>query len=101
MTQRIEKWDILKFFLMFFVVLGHIADCYTAESESMRSLYLFIYSFHMSLFVFLAGLFSKNTIDNKRYSKMFGYLLMYVFSKLLFAVYVVFTTGVFSINFLQ
>lgn len=101
MTQRIEKWDILKFFLMFFVVLGHIADCYTAESESMRSLYLFIYSFHMPLFIFLAGLFAKGTIDNKRYSKMFGFLLMYVFSKVLFALYGIINTGKFSINFVE
>lgn len=101
MSKRIEKWDILKFFLMFFVVLGHIADEYTGQNETMRSLYLFIYSFHMPLFIFLAGLFSKNTIDNKRYSKMFGYLLMYVFSKVLFSVYGVFTTGAFTINLLQ
>ena len=101
MTQRVEKWDILKFFLMFFVVLGHIADCYTLEHESMRSLYLFIYSFHMPLFIFLSGLFSKNTVDNKRYSKMFGYLLMYVFAKILFSLYGILNTGKFSINLVE
>ena len=64
MNQRVEKWDILKFFLMFFVVLGHIADCYTLEHESMRSLYLFIYSFHMPLFIFLSGLFLRFKIKS-------------------------------------
>ncbi len=100
MSQRIEKWDILKFFLMFFVVLGHIADCYTSDNQSMRSLYLFIYSFHMPLFIFLSGLFSKNAINKKQYSKMFGFLLMYVFSKLLFSLYGVINTGNFSISLL-
>ncbi len=101
MSQRVEKWDILKFFLMLFVVLGHIADFYTAENENMRSIYLFIYSFHMPLFIFLSGLFAKSTIDNKRYSKMFGFLLIYVFSKILFSLYGVIGTGVFSINLIE
>ena len=98
MSQRIEKWDILKFFLMFFVVLGHIADCYTSDNQTMRSLYVFIYSFHMPLFIFLSGLFAKNTINNKRYSKIFGYLLMYFFSQVLFALYGLINTGKISIN---
>ena len=49
-ANRLQKWDILKCFLIFLVVLGHVADFYTKESQGMRNLYLLIYTFHMPLF---------------------------------------------------
>ena len=101
LEKRIEKWDILKFFLMFLVVLGHIAAGYTYGYRSMRSLYVLIYSFHMPLFIFLSGMFSKNTINNKRYSKMFSYLLIYIFSKFLFSLYGLFDSGKFEFNLIK
>ncbi len=75
--ERSQKWDILKFFLIFTVVLGHAADKYTGSFEHMRSLFFFIYIFHMPLFIFVSGLFAKKTINDKRYDKISGYLLMY------------------------
>lgn len=103
MQGRIEKWDILKFGLIFLVVLGHIADEYVKTSETMRSLYLFIYSFHMPLFIFISGLFSKNTVNNKRVDRMFGFFLMYLFSKAVISLYWSFAgeTGRFSIDILN
>lgn len=79
---RSQKWDILKFIMIFLVVLGHAADYYTAAYESMRSLFLFIYTFHMPVFIFVSGLFSKRTVDEKRIDKMFGYLIIYFLLKL-------------------
>ncbi len=87
MSERIEKWDILKFGLIFSVVLGHIADFYTGESEIMRSLFLFIYSFHMPLFIFVSGLFAKNTVNQKRVGKWFVFLILYVLIKTIFMIY--------------
>lgn len=87
MSVRIQKWDILKFFLMFCVVLGHFAEYLTGTNEFAKSLYLFIYSFHMPLFLFISGLFSKSTVDAKRWDKILGYLVLYFFSKVLFFVY--------------
>ncbi|MBR3781539.1 MAG: acyltransferase family protein [Clostridia bacterium] len=76
-SARLQKWDILKFFLIFLVVLGHIADFSTRSNEYMRTLYLAIYTFHMPLFIFVSGLFAKKTVNEKRKDKIFGYLVMY------------------------
>ena len=85
-AKRSQKWDILKFILIFLVVLGHAAEYYTGGNEHMRALILFIYTFHMPLFIFVSGLFAKNTVNNKRYDKASGYLVIYVFLKILFYV---------------
>ncbi len=74
---RIQKWDILKFVLIFFVVLGHVCEMYTGTS----GIFFFIYSFHMPLFIFVSGLFSKKTINEKRYDKIFTYFVLYIFIK--------------------
>lgn len=81
-ANRSQKWDILKFVLIFLVVLGHAADYYTGTHEHMRSLVLYIYIFHMPVFVFVSGLFAKRTVNEKRYDKMLGYLVIYLVLKL-------------------
>lgn len=78
---RIEKWDNLKFILIFLVVLGHICDMYTKRTETVSSLIYFIYIFHMPLFLFVSGLFSKKNIDNKRYHNIILYFVLYIIIK--------------------
>ena len=56
---RIGCLDSLKWFAIMLVVVGHFLDYGTAYSDSYKSLDIFIYSFHMPLFIFLAGLFDK------------------------------------------
>lgn len=80
--ERIQKWDILKFVLIFFVVFGHVSEQY----PGMSGLFFFIYSFHMPLFIFVSGLFSKKTINEKRYDKMFTYFVLYIFIKIILCV---------------
>lgn len=82
MAERTQKWDILKFFLMFTVVLGHFLDYHSADSEYVRGAFLLIYSFHMPLFIFVAGLFSKRMVNERRWDKMLGYLVLYFFTKI-------------------
>ena len=48
-NRRIYIFDNLKFILMALVVVGHFADAGIAVSETYRSLFVFIYSFHMPL----------------------------------------------------
>ncbi len=98
MAKRIEKWDILKFFLIFTVVLGHIADFYTDRSAEMQNLYLFIYTFHMPLFIFVSGLFSKRTVNEFRFDKIAGYMIVYLFTKLVLAIYVFLAKGEFRLS---
>ncbi len=80
---RIEKWDLLKALLIFLIILGHLLDLFRAENLNARSLWFFVYTFHVPCFLFVTGLFSKHTIDEKNYSKIFSYLIMYFFIEIL------------------
>ena len=82
---RIFKWDNIRALLIFFVVFGHIVTHYTDFSSFYRSMYVFIYAFHMPFFIFVSGYFHKNVnIKNK----VVFYLLMAVLLRfLLFTVH--------------
>ncbi len=95
---RSAKWDILKFTMMFFVVLGHCAEFNTNISENIQRLFLFIYTFHMPVFIFVSGLFSKKTVNEKRKEKILGYFVLYVVSKGIFFTYNAIANGKFSFS---
>lgn len=61
-APRLYLYDNLKFLLIVCVVLGHAVDGDLGpdSSEVYHSLFLFLYGFHMPLFLFIAGLFHKN-----------------------------------------
>ena len=59
MEQRIALWDNLKFFLVTCVVIGHFAEQFTDVSYVYDSIFLFIYSFHIPLFIFISVMFHK------------------------------------------
>lgn len=89
LKTRIAKWDNLKFFLIFLVVLGHIFEEYIIAGNAnwdVKRARFFIYLFHMPLFLFLSGMFSKKNIDNKRYKNIFFYLILFYVTKLIFFV---------------
>lgn len=92
-VQRMQKWDILKFFLIFLVVVGHIADLYVKESGAMKALFMAIYTFHMPLFIFVSGLFAKRTVNEKRKDKIAGYLVLYIVIKFILWIYSAFRYG--------
>lgn len=56
--QRDSFFDVLKFVLIVFVILGHVVEK-SLSDYYMRLLYTYIYSFHMPLFIFVSGYFSK------------------------------------------
>lgn len=58
--ERVALWDNVKFLLMITVVIGHLVNPGTDNSHLFRSIYIFIWSFHMPLFIFISGLFHKN-----------------------------------------
>lgn len=58
--QRDSFFDVLKFVLIVFVILGHAME-QNLSNYYIRLLYTYIYSFHMPLFVFVSGYFSKKT----------------------------------------
>lgn len=82
-STRIQKWDNIKFLLIFCVVLGHMTDVYADNSLLSNCIRLFLFTFHMPAFVFISGLFEKKNIKERRYNKIFSYLILFVFIKVI------------------
>lgn len=74
MKKRIALWDNLKILLIIFVVIGHYTQQFRADNETLQRIYVFIYSFHMPIFIFVTGLFSKKAVNEKNIKKVLPYL---------------------------
>lgn len=59
-------FDNLKTILIFLVVLGHFLEIRINNDPVTRLVFSYIYAFHMPLFVFISGYFSKNAEDSKK-----------------------------------
>lgn len=64
--ERNAYFDNAKVILIFLVVFGHAVQPFTAESDGINTLYVWIYTFHMPAFIFIAGFFAKGS-GNFRY----------------------------------
>lgn len=64
--QRDNFADFLKYFLIWMVVLGHFINLYQRSAGPLGGLYNCIYTFHMPLFVFISGYFSKRMNTYRR-----------------------------------
>ena len=82
-SNRIAKWDNLKFYMILLVVVGHVTGYFLDYSSLAKGVYLFIYSFHMPVFIFISGLMSKNAVHERRYETVFQYLVIYIVMKFL------------------
>ena len=60
MESRIAYWDTLKGGLMLLVVLGHFLYNFQEGHKFINYLVDSIYMFHMPVFVFISGYFSKS-----------------------------------------
>jgi fucose 4-O-acetylase-like acetyltransferase len=77
---RLYYFDNLKFCLILLVVTGHYIDPFSKLTPAYGSLYFFIYLFHMPLFVFTTGLFSKSLFDGNgrfRTEKLISFFILY------------------------
>lgn len=76
MSNRIALWDNLKFILITLVVGGHFSDQLTDYSSIYSSIFLFIYAFHMPLFIFISGYFhsDRNTTKKVLFYTSLGFL---------------------------
>lgn len=84
MKKRIAVYDNAKFFLILLVVLGHLADKGAYHSHLYRSIFIWVYSFHMPLFIFISGIFYSSSNLKK---KVLGFLSMsFIMRIMLFAV---------------
>lgn len=82
--KRVARWDNIKCFMIFCIVAGHtLYEFMGKDTETAKSIYLFLYTFHIPVFIFLAGMFAKKTIAGKRYDRVIEYLFIYLVMKFL------------------
>lgn len=67
LRQRDSSWDVLKYFLILMVILGHWLE-YSLGYSINRVTFNVIYLFHMPLFIFVSGYFSRKK-DKKQFRK--------------------------------
>lgn len=58
--------DNIKVVLIFLVVFGHLIERYIESSNVLMGIYIFIYIFHMPLFIYISGYLSKNLNKSKK-----------------------------------
>ncbi|CAG1772201.1 hypothetical protein BAC3_02409 [uncultured bacterium] len=73
--ERNYLLDNAKIILMFLVVFGHELEL-TSNSLLLQTLYLFIYSFHIPMFVLISGMLSKAELSSKDIQKNIVSLLI-------------------------
>ena len=78
MNKRIPYFDNLKFILIYFVVLGHFLAPLRGVIPGVKFIYMIIYVFHMPLFIFILGYFSKSLLKDGKLTnnKIFNYLTL-------------------------
>ena len=80
---REARWDNIKAVMILCVVLGHVMYRLIDDSAAARSLYFFVYIFHMPVFIFLSGMFSKKAVREKNLGRVCEFLLIYLVMKFL------------------
>lgn len=86
-NDRIDVYDIAKGIGIILIVIGHLHHFFASNSD----IYVFIYNFHVPLFIFLSGCVMKTEgIGIKEFiSKRFkGIVVPYVFASVLSIVYI-------------
>ena len=74
-SARIPVFDNIKFFLIVLVIYAHLSNIHC---EVPSSLYKIIYSFHMPLFVFVSGYFTKKNDEMSKFWKInYNFLLLF------------------------
>ena len=83
--SRFFKFDNLKCFLIFLVVFGHLLRCFELSLFT-KLIYQGIFSFHMPLFIFITGYFSKK----KSYKEIFSYFKLYLLFQTMYLLFQIF-----------
>ena len=71
--------DCLKFYLILLVILGHLLGSYKEASHLNMVVWNFIYLFHMPLFVFVSGYFTKSITFKKFKTSIFKIIETFLF----------------------
>ena len=73
---RNQNIDNIKAVLIFFVVFGHLIEIYVGDDHVLRSVWIFVYSFHMPMFALMSGMFSKAHWDDKNSTQLISTVLV-------------------------
>lgn len=90
LKPRLYMFDNLKFVLITLVVIGHTITSDVIENTSLQSMFIFIYSFHMPLFLFISGLFQKKESKSLNRKKVITYVILGLIVKM----FVMFVDGI-------
>jgi fucose 4-O-acetylase-like acetyltransferase len=77
-TPKIRNTSIdnIKAVLIFLVVFGHLIEIYVGEDHVLRSIWIFVYSFHMPMFALMSGMFSKASWEDKNATQLISTVLV-------------------------
>lgn len=81
-NQRDLLFDNIRGILIFLVILGHALEYFRLTNEAAEFLYVFIYLFHMPVFIFISGYFSKN-VEKGRATAAKTFLIPYLLLNLI------------------
>lgn len=81
--KRDNYFDNAKFILIVFVVIGHFIETLT-QGDNLHTIYRWIYSFHMPIFVFILGYFDRRSKNSNISNYIYWFFL---FQTLYFAYY--------------
>jgi len=84
---RDPYFDNVKFILILLVVIGHFLEPCIQQNILLRSIYLFIYTFHMPAFVLISGYFSKIDKSPFKLRLITKFLIPYIIFQLLFMIF--------------
>lgn len=62
-NERFMSFDMLKLFIIFLVLIGHCIQHLISNDFRNDNMWVFIYSFHMPLFMVISGYFSKSSMS--------------------------------------
>lgn len=94
-TQRVALWDNARFAAIALMVAGHTLTKMVGENDAAFTLYVFIYAFHVPVFVAVSGYFTKGTApdDNRIRSVFTDILVPYLIFELIWSVVLFFYNG--------
>lgn len=96
--DRICIYDNIRFLLIVLTVVGHVIDLNTGQSKVFRSIFVWIYSFHMPLFLYLSGMFHTN---RNILAKVSGYVAIGLLWKIVYFLEKLLLTGKASFSLLS
>lgn len=67
---RNSRIDNVKAILIFLVVFGHLIEMHIGNDHFLRSIWIFVYAFHMPMFALVSGMFSKSSLGEQQATQL-------------------------------